>query len=306
MKDFRASQGRAETGSPAQPFGGSAFHLPNIVDSFTRTLGVLSSVGLAVLLRPWRLMQMLPMRRGGLIGAFFAWGRLASIAIAGLLLLSPGYLQSTFPEWRTAALVCFFVSGLSVFAAIARCCSSVAACAFWVVLTLYLGEHAVKPIGNLSVPSFAQQSVDDVPVVQMANNEVDGEWEDLATGRPVSPHVVSAHRNRSLYSRPLVRYAARSILPQSLGSMAASTASSAADTVSSSVFSIIPSTASLWSATGLTPRSAGWSDGAALPESAYFGGSNGKIGAVGTASSGGGVGGGLDQVVGQVASFFGQ
>jgi len=59
---------------------------------------------------------------------------------------------------------------------------------------------------------------------------------------------------------------------------------------------------------GVISGGRGWQDGAALPDSAYFGGPSSRAGAVGAAFNAPSElgGGGIDQIIDQVGSFFGK
>lgn len=302
MKNFRADQGNGSEESVVQ--GGSAFHLPNFISplSILSLLSVFSGI-----LRPWRMIGGLPMRRGGIIGSFFAWGRLASIVLAVLIVFAPSLLQRSYPDWPSLALVCFGVSALSVLAAISRCCGSIASCAFWVVLTLFLGEKAFKPqlhntfafAAPVQRAASAARKYDPSWAEQLP--AIEGEWEEMTTGVPISNQLITLARNESLSRFGQFRRAHQ----QAPNSSAESRVSSAADSVSSSFQSIIPTLPSAGSfISSPFSNSRGWQDGAPLPDSAYFGGA--KVGAVASAMEGGGEGNGIDAVIGQVTSFFRQ
>ncbi len=312
MKDFRADQGSHSKDGTI--FGGSAFHLPNIFDSFSGISAVLTAAGLTALFSPLRLLRALPYRRGGLIGSFFAWGRLASIALAFMLIFSPALLQHAIPGWHTIALVCFVVSGLSVMAAISRCCGSIASCAFWVVLTLFLGEKAFKPYAPgefiYSAPAFQDSQPKYVPAVSAEAwtrdlPKVEGEWEDMVTGVPISNHLITLARSESLSRLNQIRFANQSNAPANSAAVErGATRGSVAGSVTSSLNSIIPSFSG---ASSFIPspfsHNRDFVDGPALPDSAYFGGA--KVGAVGGAmEGGGGDSSGIDGVINQVKSFF--
>lgn len=301
MKDFRAYNGSNSSDPQGPSFGGSAFSLPNI--PFIGSISALCMGSLFYFLNPWRFIRGLPMRRRGMIGAFFSWGRLATLALALMLLLSPSTLQQNFPEWRTLAYVCFFVSALSVVGAISRCCGSALSCAFWVALTLFMGEKAFRP-GQLSgildnrvswkMPTLVSE---DTPVLIE-----EGQWEDMVTGEPVTAREVSyaiaprVHRAvaPSLRPRSAVRRASPAMVSE------AGIFDGLSQGFSSQLNSLVPDMG-LGAVTGSS-----WRDGAALPESAYFGG-GAKVGAVGSAfgnSSDSPLGGGLDGIIGQVSSLL--
>jgi hypothetical protein len=295
MRDFRAAL-TSDSSSQSPTIGGDAFHLPSIFPLTAITTGIGSLLGissLAMLLRPWRILSAIPFRRGGGISALFAWGRLAALLLAATLFLAPDMVQSAFPEWRQVAIFCMFASGLSVLAAISRCCGSALSCAFWVALTLFLGQKAAIGGSDLAGTGIALNSVTEVFSSAEKNSS---EWEDMVTGQPVSNTQLSQFRRA-----PVQRRAAPVQLAAQLG--VANNSQGLFDGISASLVNQLGSSISgPAEALGFTVQNGGrdWRDGAALPESAYFG----SPAVINSGTSSGGSAGPIDQIVAKVSSFI--
>lgn len=300
MKDFRVY--REDSNPPQGPIiGGSPYSLPDIVTPATHIARGLSLMGVSLLLRPWRILAVLPGRRGGLLGAVFSWGRLLSILLALFLVAAPTLVYNGMPNWREVALFCFIISGLSVISAIYRCCGGALSCAFWVVITLYLGENALN-----TQPVKVAGSKPPV-VARVAASTIEGEWEDLVSGKPVAIQQVALAHKRAVRAEELPSLsggvASVSDSVSNIQSLASNFLHRSTQSANASISNAIAIPGSMvggaLAGVGLDVASGG-----ALPEDAYFGGAS-KVGSMAEAFADGG-GNPIDGIVASVGEYLGR
>ncbi len=300
MKDFHAAA-TSDSSSQGLTIGGDAFHLPAIFPISAITTGVGSLLGLsslAMMFRPWRILNLIPFRRGRGISAFFAWGRLAALLLAASLFLAPDMVQRALPEWRQVALFCTLASGLSVLAAISRCCGSALSCAFWVALTLFLGQKAAVPGADLAGAGMALNNVTEVFT---NSNQETSEWEDMVTGQPISNTQLS-----QVFRVAPQRRVNSTIEPVQVKQSNNNGAGFFEGISSNLVNQLGSSITGPAEALGFAPQSVSrdFRDGVALPDSAYFGAPAQLTSVLDTGASGGGSAGPIDQIVAKVSSFI--
>ena len=300
MKDFHAAT-VSDSSSQGLTIGGDAFHLPAIFPLSAITTGVGSLLGLsslALMFRPWRILNLIPFRRGRGISAIFAWGRLAALLLAAALFLAPDMVQRALPEWRQVALFCTLASGFSVLAAISRCCGSALSCAFWVALTLFLGQKAAVPGPNLAGAGVALNNVTEV---FSSSNQESSEWEDMVTGQP----VFSTQLNQVRRAAPQRRINP-TLVPVQVSEPHNDGAGFFEGISTNLVNQLGSSISGPAQALGFAAQSGSrdFRDGAALPDSAYFGSPAQLTSVLDTGAASGGSAGPIDQVIAKVSSLI--